>query len=308
MNDGPRDQKSDGYDTADEPTTGPPAGAVSASALDAGSHPGSATAPSDAESRDAQGITPDSGSTGLFRSRRSADPDSASGTRSAVAGSATRSAGADPGTRSAGADPSTRPAGATTGSRSAKTGSRPAGSPAGAARSPEAEAETRKRRKRRLLVAGISVGAALVVIAICAGGLTVLRAFSGFRTNAADAREDRRLRDAACLELEDRLNRLVPPGATATPQARAVTIRNENGATRIYVGRLDNQRVSDGWRELLDARTSYAEDLDAQVKSRTPAFYVAPAPRDGISLAEQLTRWSPPACAGPIRRLAVPDL
>jgi hypothetical protein len=299
MNDGPRDQKSDGYDTADEPTTGPPAGAVSASALDAGSHPGSATAPSDAESRDAQGTTRDSGSTGLFRSRRSADPDSASGTRSAVAGSTTRPAGADPGTR---------PAGATTGSRSAKTGSRPAGSPAGAARSPEAEAETRKRRKRRLLVAGISVGAALVVIAICAGGLTVLRAFSGFRTNAADAREDRRLRDAACLELEDRLNRLVPPGATATPQARAVTIRNENGATRIYVGRLDNQRVSDGWRELLDARTSYAEDLDAQVKSRTPAFYVAPVPRDGISLAEQLTRWSPPACAGPIRRLAVPDL
>jgi hypothetical protein len=157
-------------------------------------------------------------------------------------------------------------------------------------------------------VAGIAVGAALVVIALCAGGLAVLRAVSGFRDDAADAREDRRLRDGACLDLEGRLNRLVPPGATATPQARAVAVRDENAATRIYVGRLGEQRISDGWRELLDARTAFAEALDAQAKSRTAAFFVAPAPRDGVSLADQLARWSPAACAGPIRRLAAPDL
>jgi hypothetical protein len=147
-----------------------------------------------------------------------------------------------------------------------------------------------------------------VVIALCAGGLAVLRAVSGFQDDAADARDDRRLRDGACLELENRLNHLIPPGATGTPQARAVAIRDENAATRIYVGRLAEQRVSDGWRELLDARTSFAEALDAQAKTRTTAFYVAPAPRDEVSLADQLVRWSPAACAGPIRRLAVPDL
>ncbi|MEU8612035.1 hypothetical protein AB0C29_29020, partial [Actinoplanes sp. NPDC048791] len=172
----------------------------------------------------------------------------------------------------------------------------------------KAEAESKKRRRRRLFVAGISVAAAVIVIVLCAGGLAVLRAVSGFRDDAADAREDRRLRDGACLELEDRLNRLVPPGATATPQARAVAVRDENAATRIYVGRLDDQRVEDSWRELLDARTAFAEALDAQVKSRTPAFFVAPAPRDGVSLTDQLARWSPAACAGPIRRLAAPDL
>jgi hypothetical protein len=234
MSDGPRDQESDRQDAADEPTTGPPAGAAQQS-----------------------GPAP-------------------SGARSAGASNA--------GPRNAG----------------------PKGAGAVSAATPDSA--DKKRRKRRLLIAGISLGAALVVIALCAGGLAVLRAFSGFRDDAAEAREDRRLRDSACLELESRLNRLVPPGATPTPQTRATAIRDENAATRIYVGRLDDQRVSDGWRELLDARTAFAEALDAQVKSRTPAFYVAPAPRAGVSLADQIARWSPDACAGPVRRLAAPDL
>jgi hypothetical protein len=157
-------------------------------------------------------------------------------------------------------------------------------------------------------VGGISVAAALIVIALCASGLAILRTVDAFRDDAANAREDRHLHDSACLELEDRLNRLVPPGATTTPQTRAAAVRNENAATRVYVNRLSNQRVSDGWRELLDARTSYAEALDAQAKARTAAFYVAPAPRDGVLLADQLAQWSPDACAGSIRRLAAPDL
>ena len=242
MSDGPRDQGADRGAAADEPTTGPPAGAATTTSLGAGTPPGPAAG------------------------RPGAAP--ATGARSAGQ-RATGSTGAV----SAGATP---------------------------------EAEARKRRRRRLYMIGISVGAALVVIALCAAGLAVLRAF--FRDEAVDTRPDLRLRDTACLELETRLNRLVPPGATTSPRARATAVRDENAATRIYVSRLHDQRVSDGWRELLDSRTAYAEALDAQVKSRTPAFYVAPAPRDGVSLADQIARWSPGACAGPIHRLAAPDL
>jgi hypothetical protein len=168
--------------------------------------------------------------------------------------------------------------------------------------------DPRKRRKQRLFVAGIVVAAALVVVALCAGGLAVISAVSGFRDDAADAREDRRLRDADCIALEARLNRLVPPGATTSPQGRAVAIRDENAATRIYVGQLQDQRISDGWRQLLDARTAFAEALDAQARSRTPAFYVAPAGSDRVAVTDQLIRWSPAPCSGSIRRLAAPDL
>lgn len=165
-----------------------------------------------------------------------------------------------------------------------------------------------KRRKRRLLVAGIAVVGALVVGAVCAGGLAVVSALTDLRDDAADAREGRQLREAACTALETRLNRLVPPGATAGPQSRAVAVRDENAATRIYLGQVAEQRVADGWRQLLDARTSFADALDVQAKSRTPAFFVAPATPGGAALTDQLVRWSPAACVGPIRRLAAPDL
>ncbi|MEU7902769.1 hypothetical protein [Actinoplanes sp. NPDC049118] len=131
---------------------------------------------------------------------------------------------------------------------------------------------------------------------------------SDFRDDAAGARERQRLRDAACVALETRLNRLVPPGATTTPQARAVAVRDENAATRIYVVQLRDQRAGDGWRQLLDARTAFAEGLEAQARSRTPAFYVAPETRGQVSVADELIRWSPAPCAGAIRRLATPDL
>jgi hypothetical protein len=188
--------------------------------------------------------------------------------------------------------------------RTADAGTADAGARAGAG--PEEDAG--KRRRRRFFVAGIVVAAALVVVALCAGGLAVISAISGFRDDAADAREERRLHDAACITLETRLNRLTPPGATTSPQSRAVAIRDENAATRIYVGQLQDQRTGDGWRQLLDARTAFAEALDAQAKSRTPAFYVAPASRDGVAVTDQLAQWSPASCAGSIRRLAAPDL
>lgn len=272
-------------DPADEPTTGPPAGAA-ATDPDASSAPGArrdAALRADPGEGAGSGPAPTPGSSTAPGS--SATPGSGAGAVSSAAAKAGSAAGAKAADRDAAAKQD-----------------------AGATQDAGPERDAGKRRKRRLLVAGVAVAAAVVVIAICAGGLAVLRAVSGWRDDAADAREERRLRDSACIELEGRLNRLVPPGATTTPQARAVAIRDENAASRIYVGRLTEQRVSDGWRELLDARTSFAEALDAQAKSRTAAFFVAPAPRDGVSLADQLARWSPPACAGPIRRLAAPDL
>jgi hypothetical protein len=129
-----------------------------------------------------------------------------------------------------------------------------------------------------------------------------------FREQNAEAREDRRVRDGDCLGLEQRLNRLTPPGATTTVPARATAVRDENAAVRIYVEQLRDQQSQDGWRQLLDARTAYAEALDRQARARTPAFFVAPRTPDGHAVADQLVRWSPDACAGPIRRLAAPDL
>jgi hypothetical protein len=157
-------------------------------------------------------------------------------------------------------------------------------------------------------VIAISVGAALVVIALCAGALGVISAVHRVRDDAADARESRRLRNTDCLELETRLNHLTPPGATTTPAARATAIQDENAAVRIYITRIGNQRDGDAWRQLVDARTTYAESLQQQARTRTPAFYVAPRTGDGIAVADQLDRWSPAPCAGAIRRLAAPDL
>ena len=347
MSDQPRDQQPDGYGTADEPTTGPPAGAVSASSFDLGptsgrsdpgagadpdAVPGFSTSPS-AGGPAGSSTRPDSGTT-YGASAGPGTSDDAVGARDAARSSSTPGSNTTPGSGAAPGARTTAGSGAASGATTTSSsgtapggratpgtgardaaGANPGSGSAAGTRTARAhpvpaapDAEARKRRKRRLIVAGIAVAAALVVIALCAGGLAVLRAVSGFQDDAAEAREDRRLRDGACLELEVRLNRLVPPGATTTPQARAAAVRNENAATRIYVARLEEQRVSDGWRELLDARTAFAEALDAQVRSRTPAFFVAPAPRDGVSPADQLARWSPGACAGPIRRLSAPDL
>jgi hypothetical protein len=157
-------------------------------------------------------------------------------------------------------------------------------------------------------VTGIAVAAAIVVIALCAGALGIVAAVHGARDRAADARQTRQLRNAACLELEQRLNRLTPPGATTSPPARATAVQGENAAVRIYVGEIRSQRDQDAWRQLLDARTTYAEGLTQQAKTRTPAFYVAPRTGDGRALADQLVQWSPASCAGAIHRLAAPDL
>lgn len=252
---------------AAKPTTGPPGGAVAASAVDL-----SAT-------------------------------DAGAGTKTAGAGAGT-TAGSPPGPATASSTSTSTPT-----SPSPSPGTTTSGRSRAARLSPTGpEADARKRRRRRWLIGGIAAGAALLVIALCAGGLAVVSAVADVREDASDAREDRRLRDTACLELEQRLNRLAPPGAATSPQGRAVAVRDENAATRIYVGQLRDRRTSDGWRQLIDARTAYAEGLDTQARSRTPAFFVAPRTDAGPAVADELVELSPAACAGPIRRLAAPDL
>ena len=169
------------------------------------------------------------------------------------------------------------------------------------------EDDPQKRRRRRWFLGAVGAGAALIVLALCAGALAVIASVSDFREDADDVREDRAYRDSACLELEQRLNRLIPPGATGSPQDRARAVRNENVALRLHLGRLDAAHTVDGWRQLLDARTAYAEALDAQ-GPRTPAFYVAPRTGDGRAVTDELVRLSPDPCGGPIRRLQSPDL
>lgn len=168
---------------------------------------------------------------------------------------------------------------------------------------PDSAAGQQLRRKRRWFVAGIAAAAAVVVIALCAGALSVFAAIRGVRGDAAESRAAHARADQACLELEKRLNRLSPPGSTTAPAARAAAVQAENGAIRIYVGELTQQRDQDAWRQLLDARTTYAEAL-----ARTPAFYVAPKTNDGLAVTDELAQWSPAACAGPIHRLGAPDL
>jgi len=273
VSDTPRDQgrNSDrtGADDAVEPTTGPPAGAVAAGAA-------GPTTP----------VSPPPTPTSPSATGPSATGPSPTGP-SETGPSAT---GPGPGAKT------TKPTGPTTFTVGRSRAARLSPTTPG------------KRRRRRWLIAGVSAGAALLVIALCAGGLALISAVTDVQDDADEAHEARRLRDTACLELEQRLNRLVPPGATTSPQARAVAVRDENAAARVYVAQLRDSRVSDGWRQLVDARTAYAEGLDTQAKARTPAFYVAPRTADGRAVSDEVMDRSPEACAGPIRRLASPDL
>ncbi|MBM2622516.1 hypothetical protein JIG36_44145 [Actinoplanes sp. LDG1-06] len=173
---------------------------------------------------------------------------------------------------------------------------------------PSGEPDERQRRRRRWWVAGISIGAAIVVIALCVGSLAVISAVSGVRDRADDAREARALRDQSCLDLERRLNRLTPPGSTTTPNARAAAIRNEDSALRIYLNEVTDERSQDAWRRILDSRTVYADILERLAKSPSAPFYLPPKNDSGVLLTDELVDWSPASCTGPIRRLAAPDL
>jgi hypothetical protein len=157
-------------------------------------------------------------------------------------------------------------------------------------------------------VGWIWVASVVVLGALCAGALSVVAAVDRARDRASAAQEARQVREADCLDLERRLNRLVPPGSTGGPSARAKAVRDENAAVRIYLDRLRDQRDEDAWRQLLDARTVYADALDRQASSRTPAFFVTPRTTGERAVADELVQLSPAPCAGPIHRLEAPDL
>jgi hypothetical protein len=189
------------------------------------------------------------------------------------------------------------------------------------ARVSDGDAEKRDRTQRRWIIGGIAGGAALIILLGCllVGGLARL----GFRL--ADRVEEAELRHSttsdACLDLEARLNRLVPPGATGgDPGRRAAAIRDENVAVRLFLADVDDlgtsQRNRDGepgdlvrdWQLLVDARTAYANALDRQVTAGEPAFFVTPEASRGRSVVDELLRASPDSCDGSVRRLGRPDL
>jgi hypothetical protein len=174
------------------------------------------------------------------------------------------------------------------------------------------DAET---RRRRWWVAGIAVGAVLVVLALCTAAGLVIAGID----RAADRGEDRHRRtdqtNAACFELERRLNRVSPPGAALDLRRRAAAIRDENAAVRPFVEQIDTF-TGDGdryahwvewWRQLIAARITYADALDRQATGGEPAFFLPPQTERGRSVTERLEQGAS-ACAGSVRRLASPDL
>jgi hypothetical protein len=197
--------------------------------------------------------------------------------------------------------------------------------PTGSA-APGGEPERRARR-RRLLWIGLAV-AAVVVVVVCAGFGAVAAGVGRLVRHADDAERAQSRAEAACLALERRLNRLAPPGSAGDPGRRAASIRDENVAVQPFLSEVDQLRGhwldddddgddgdgmgtgrswGDGWRELVNARTSYADALDRQVTNGEPAFFIAPQDRRGRPLLDRLER-GPDECAGPARRLAAPDL
>ncbi|GAB7050122.1 hypothetical protein [Catenuloplanes indicus] len=165
-------------------------------------------------------------------------------------------------------------------------------------------------------------GALVLILLLICGGLiaaaaAVRGAVSAGRHDRAAAEEARGDVDAACLDLEERLNRLIPPGATTGPAARAEAIRDENTAARPFLLELERLRAdghrldqswADGWRQVIEARASYADALDRAADGGDPAFYLAPRDQDAEPVADELLADGPDACAGPLRRLINPSL
>ncbi|MEV0713666.1 hypothetical protein [Asanoa sp. NPDC050611] len=153
------------------------------------------------------------------------------------------------------------------------------------------------RRRRQLIIGGIVAAVVLVVVAACGAGVVGVARF-------ADAVDGEGRVGEACEALEVRLNRVAPPGSTAGPRERALAIRNENAAVRPFLDELrrddDDDRLVRRWTALVDARTSYADALDRQVRGGAPAFFVGPGSQRLASRHHD--------CAASVRRLSAPDL
>jgi hypothetical protein len=190
---------------------------------------------------------------------------------------------------------------------------------------PAPEQPADRTTRRRWWIGGAIAAAAVFILLVCGSMGALAAGFGRLAREADDTREGHARVDAACLELETRLNRLAPPGSTANPGQRAAAIRDENAAVRPFlseieqlrIGRPDDDRDDDerrgrrgwdeDWRQLVDARSAYADALDRQVTRGEPAFFLAPQDRRGRPVLEEL-RHAPESCAAAIRRLAAPDL
>jgi hypothetical protein len=169
---------------------------------------------------------------------------------------------------------------------------------------------------------------AVIVVLVCGAFVAVTAAFRGA---VDDSRHDRAVEaeartdvEAACLDLEQRLNRLTPPGATSGPAARAKAIRDENVAARPFLLELERIRTArggdpldedylaqtwpDGWRQVIEARSVFADTLDRAATGGEPAFYLAPRDEDAGSVADRLIADGPDGCDGALRRLTNPSL
>lgn len=177
-------------------------------------------------------------------------------------------------------------------------------------------ADAASSRRRRLLAIGGGL-LALLVIGVCAGCIAVVSAIDGLTDRAEENERNVARTDAACVELERRLNRLVPPGAAADPRARATAVRNENAAVRPFLAELEQlpgdrrehrQDWQDAWSRLVEARSAYAQALERQAAGGEPAFFVPPQGQRGKPVVERLIDAGPDSCDGSVRRLAAPDL
>jgi hypothetical protein len=75
--------------------------------------------------------------------------------------------------------------------------------------------------------------------------------------------------------------------------------------------RADEDRDGDwasGWRQLVEARTAYADALERQASTGEPAFFLAPRDTRDDAVVEALQRRGPDSCAAAVRRLGHPDL
>jgi hypothetical protein len=168
-----------------------------------------------------------------------------------------------------------------------------------------------KPAARWLLPAAIGLGV-LLLIAVLVVGCVLWRigARAGARADAGS-----RLGES-CTQLEQRLNRLIPPGATRSAADRADAIRDEDTATGLLIAELDRlperarsyRSLPADWHELVAARERYASDLDAGRQTGRPAFFVMTRTIDGTDRVERIIHRSPDSCHASVRRLAAPDL
>lgn len=170
-------------------------------------------------------------------------------------------------------------------------------------------------------MAGVAAAAVLLAVLACLIGGSIIRAGWGLADDADDRDRHRGRLDQACEALDTRLNRLVPPGATGgDPRRRADAVRDENSALRPLLAELEeltggerdgarrHREWASSWRQLVEARATYADALERQATAGEPAFFVAPRAAGGDTIVEALTRKAPRSCDGAIRRLAQPDL